>query len=44
MKYDTTEGYDEDVKIESKRHRKLGHITPYEGRYYKILKYPESAI
>jgi hypothetical protein len=43
-KYDCSEIYDEDVKMEAKRHQRLGHITPYEGRYYKTLKYPESSI
>jgi hypothetical protein len=32
------------LKLENKRLRRLGHITPYECRFYRIKKFPESAI
>lgn len=43
-KYDTCDGFDEDLKHEGKRMRKLSHITPYECRFYKVQKFPETAI
>ena len=43
-KYDTCDGFDEDLKHEGKRLRRLGHISPYECRFYRIKKFPEIAI